>query len=93
MATKTEKMRFWIVAHSKYSYVGKVPKIIFEKLTQNIIRIIKPFSLEKYLKIVFSTENVWKIVKFKIEKKHENQKGSNKKIVFSQPQKNYILVK
>ena len=37
MATKTEKMRFWIVAHSKWSYVGKVPKIIFEKLTQKLI--------------------------------------------------------
>ena len=34
MATKTEKMRFWIVAHSKWGYVGKVPKHIFEKLTQ-----------------------------------------------------------
>ena len=37
MATKTEKMRFWIVAHSKCCYVGKVPKMIFEKLTQKMI--------------------------------------------------------
>ena len=37
MATKTEKMPFWIVTHSKWSYVGKVPKIIFEKLTQKLI--------------------------------------------------------
>ena len=37
MATKTEKMRFWIVAHSKWDYVGKVPKHIFEKLTQKLI--------------------------------------------------------
>ena len=53
MATKTEKMRFWIVAHSKWDYVGKVPKHIFENLTQKMIKILKPFSLEKYLKIVF----------------------------------------
>ena len=37
MATKTEKMRFWIVAHSKCCYVGKVPKHIFGKLTQKLI--------------------------------------------------------
>ena len=37
MAAKTEKMRFWIVAHSKWDYVGKVPKHIFEKLTQKLI--------------------------------------------------------
>ena len=37
MATKTEKMRFWIVAHSKWDYVGKVPKIFFVKLTQKMI--------------------------------------------------------
>ena len=37
MATKTEKMRFWIVAHSKCCYVGKVPKMIFENLTQKLI--------------------------------------------------------
>ena len=29
-ATKTEKMPFFIYAHEKYHYVGKVPKIIFE---------------------------------------------------------------
>ena len=37
MAAKTEKMRFWIVAHSKWDYVGKVPKHIFKKLTQKFI--------------------------------------------------------
>ena len=63
MATKTEKMRFWIVAHSKWDYVGKVPKHIFEKLTQKLINFEKHFSLEKYLKVVFSTENVWKLMK------------------------------
>ena len=36
MAAKTEKMRFWIVAHSKWSYVGKVPKLIFVKLTKKM---------------------------------------------------------
>ena len=93
MATKTEKMRFWIVAHSKWGYVGKVPKLIFEKLTQKLISILKHFSLEKYLKIVFLTDNVWKIVKIKIEKTMKIKKGSNKKIVFSQPLEHYVVVK
>ena len=30
-------MRFWIVAHSKWSYVGKVPKLIFEKFFFEIL--------------------------------------------------------
>ena len=92
MAAKTEKMRFWIVAHSKWSYVGKVPKIIFEKLTQKLID-FKDIWLEKYLKVVFSTEIVWKIEKFKIEKIMKIKKGSNKKIVFSQPLENYVMGK
>ena len=46
MATKTEKMRFWIVAHSKWDYVGKVPKHIFEKLTQKLIN-LKAFFVGK----------------------------------------------
>ena len=37
MAAKTEKMRFWIVAHSKWCYVGKVPKLFFENFTKKII--------------------------------------------------------
>ena len=37
MATKTEKMRFWIVAHSKWDYVGKVPKHIFENWLKKLI--------------------------------------------------------
>ena len=37
MATKTEKMPFFTIAGLKLTYVGKVPKIIFEKLTQKII--------------------------------------------------------
>ena len=76
MATKTEKMRFWIVAHSKLCYVGKVPKLIFEKLTLKKISILKYFWLEKYLKVVFSTESVWKIANSNSWnwKTHENQK-------------------
>ena len=31
MATKTEKMHFCTIAGPKLTYVGKVPKIIFEK--------------------------------------------------------------
>ena len=34
MATKTEKMPFFTIAGPKLAYVGKVPKIIFEKLIQ-----------------------------------------------------------
>ena len=30
-------MQFKSYAHSKWSYVGKVPKIIFESLTQKLI--------------------------------------------------------
>ena len=30
-------MQFWIVAHPKCYYVGKVPKIIFEKMIQKLI--------------------------------------------------------
>ena len=37
MATKTEKISFFVYTHEKYHYVGKVPKIIFEKLTQKMI--------------------------------------------------------
>ena len=37
MATKTEKLPFKSLTHSKWSYVGKVPKIIFEKLTHKLI--------------------------------------------------------
>ena len=37
MTTKTEKMPFFIYTHEKYHYVGKVPKIIFENLTQKLI--------------------------------------------------------
>ena len=31
MATKTEKLPFCTIAGPKLTYVGKVPKIIFEK--------------------------------------------------------------
>ena len=65
---------------------------LFSKnLTQKLINFEKPFSLEKYLKIVFSTDNVWKIVKIKIEKIMKIKKGSNKKIVFSRPLEKCVL--
>ena len=48
-------------------------------------------TLEKYLKVVFLTEIVWKIVIFKIEKIMKIKNGSNKKIVFLWPLENYIL--
>ena len=37
MATKTEKLLFKSYAHSNWSYGGKVPKFIFEKLAQKMI--------------------------------------------------------
>ena len=40
---------------------------------------------------MFSTEIVWKIEKFKIEKIMKIKKGSNKKIVFSRPLENYVM--
>ena len=46
MDKKTEKMSFWYITLSKCNYVGKVPKIIFEKLTQNFI-IFEAFLVEK----------------------------------------------
>ena len=36
MATKTEKLTFSTTAGSKLTYVGKVPKIIFEKIERKI---------------------------------------------------------
>ena len=50
MATKTEKMRFWIEAHLKWDYVGKVPKHNFEKLTQKLIN-FETFFVGKVPKI------------------------------------------
>ena len=37
MAAKTEKMPFFTIACSKLTYVGKVPKIIFENLSEKLI--------------------------------------------------------
>ena len=81
MAAKTEKMPFFTIAGPKSTYVRKVPKIIFEKLRENWL-ILKHVSLEKYLKVVFSTEIVWKIEKFKIEKSWKSKKGQIKKSCF-----------
>ena len=47
MATKTEKMRFWIVAHSNWDYVGKEPKLIFEKFDSKIDQFWKAFFVGK----------------------------------------------
>ena len=92
MATKTKKMPFKSYTHSKWCYVGKVPKIIFENLTKKMI-IFEAFlvGMEKYLKVVFSTESVWKIAIVKIEKIMKIKNGSNKKIVFSRPLEKYVL--
>ena len=46
MATKTEKLPFFAIAGPKLTYVGKVPKMIFEKLTQKVID-FKTFLVEK----------------------------------------------
>ena len=37
MAGKTEKLQFKSYTHSKSCYVGKVPKIIFEKFDKKLI--------------------------------------------------------
>ena len=52
MATKTEKMPFFTIAGPKLTYVGKVPKIIFENLTQKMIN-FEAFLLKKYQKVVY----------------------------------------
>ena len=70
----------------------KYLNLFFEKLTQKLID-FKDIWLEKYLKVVFSTEIVQKIEKLEIEKIMKIKKGSNKKIVFSQPLENYVPVK
>ena len=74
MATKTEKSPFKSYTHSKWSYVGKVPKIIFLKnLIQKLIN-FKAFLVGKVPKCsVFNrdcSENdfSWNW------KNHENQK-------------------
>ena len=74
MATKTEKLQFKSYAHSKCIYVGKVPKLKIENLTKKNWSILKHFSLEKYLKLLFSTEFVLNISENQIWKNHQNQK-------------------
>ena len=44
MVAKTEKLPFWQYTHSKWSYVGKVPKINFEKLTWKIDQFLSIFG-------------------------------------------------
>ena len=51
------------------------------------------FWLEKYLKVVFSTEIVLKLVIFEFVKIMKIQNGSNKKIVFSRPLEKYVVGK
>ena len=49
-------MTFKSYAHKKWSYVGKVPKIIFESLTQKLIN-FRAFLVGKVLKSnVFDVE-------------------------------------
>ena len=56
MATKTEKLPYKSYAHSKWSYVGKVPKLIFVKLSQKIVQ-FEVFLVEKVPKSsVFNQE-------------------------------------
>ena len=83
MTTKTEKMQFWIVAHSKWSYVGKVTKLIFWKIDLKNLSILKHFWLEKYLKVVFSTEIVWKIMIYEFEIIIKFKMGQIKNHVFA----------
>ena len=73
MATKTEKMRFWIVAHSKWSYVGKVPIIIFEILTQNMIN-FEAFLVGKVPKSSVFNRDCLEFSENWNWKNHENQK-------------------
>ena len=44
--------------------------------------ILKCFWLEKYLKVVFSTESVWKIAIFKVENHRNSKMGQIKKSCF-----------
>ena len=67
----------------------KYLNLFFEKLTQKLID-FKDIWLEKYLKVVFSTEIVWKIEKSKIEKIMKIKKGLNKIIVFLRPLEKYV---
>ena len=73
MAAKTEKMQFWIVAHPKCSYVGKVPKLIFENFTKKII-IFWGLFVEKVPKNSVFNRECLENNDFFIWKNHENQK-------------------
>ena len=89
-ALKTEKMQIKLYTHEKYSTLEKYLKLFSKNLHKNR-SILKYFWLEKYLKVVFSMENVCKVVKIKTEKIMKFKNGSNKKIVFSQPLEKYVL--
>ena len=89
MATKTEKLPFKSYAHSKCSYVGKVPKLVFEKFMFKLI-IFEAFFVGKVPK---NGEDVWKLAILKIDKIMKIKNGSNKKIVFSRPLEKYVLSK
>ena len=66
---------------------------LFSKNWQKNWSILKHFWLKKYLKVVFSTESVWKMMIFENEKITKIKNGSNKKIVFSRPLEKYVLDK
>ena len=59
----------------------------------DFVETFEAFLVGKVPKVIFSTETVWKLKKFKIEKIMNFKKGSNKKIVFSRPLEKYVLVK
>ena len=73
MATKTEKLLFKSYTHSKWSYVGKVPKLVFENLTQNMIN-FEAFLVEKVPKSSVFNRNCMENRKIWNRKNYENQK-------------------
>ena len=66
-------MLFKSYAHSKCSYVGKVPKIIFENLTKKLIN-FEAFFVGKVPKIVVFNRVCLENSENQIWKNHENQK-------------------
>ena len=73
MATKTEKLLFKSYTHEKWSYVGKVPKIIFENLTQKLINFYA-FFVGKVPKSSVLNVECLESVDFNVLKNLENQK-------------------
>ncbi len=73
MAAKTEKMPFFTIAGPKLTYVGKVPKIIFENLIEILIN-FEVFLVGKVPKSsVFNRDCLEKDYSWN-QKNHETQK-------------------